>query len=375
MVFHPRPPQDVTPPESFTNPPLTPPGTDEKTTTSISRIVEEIRNRRKGRGLTRIPWACYILDLQGYQNLLQELQRDESLWGFAQHKLRYDYFPSVNRLTLRMPTFLHEKFIASIVEEIYTQLKLIQGKAAEFAKEISTIGLASIEFADQDYGKHDPDAQFQHSKAQYPGVVIEVSYSQKRKDLARLADDYILGSDGDIRAVVGLDIEYKASKKATLSVWRPSIVTNEAGEKELVAAQTVSNECSYANIEWVFRNCNGTPNASRTKGLELRLRDFTTEELADSDGRLRDPIWISAHTLCACLEGAENTASIVKQKAGVVRSTKPWVRKRRRESTPPEELKHKDEKRFRAHETRAEDDAAKDDSSYKTGSTSETETN
>jgi len=47
--------------------------------------------------------------------------------------------------------------------------------------------------------------------------VIEVLYLQKRKDLERLADDYILGSDSDIRVVVGLDIEYKTGKKAPLS--------------------------------------------------------------------------------------------------------------------------------------------------------------
>ena len=41
-----------------------------------------------------------------------------------------------------------------------------------------------------------------------------MSYSQRRKDLERLADDYILGSDSDIRVVVGLDIEYKTGKKS-----------------------------------------------------------------------------------------------------------------------------------------------------------------
>ena len=75
--------------------------------------------------------------------------------------------------------------------------------------------------------------------------MIEVSFSQKRKDLARLADDYILGSDGNIRAVVCLDIEYKGSKEATLSVWRPHFETNEAGVKELVSQQTVTNQVCF----------------------------------------------------------------------------------------------------------------------------------
>lgn len=141
-----------------------------------------------------------------------------------------------------MPSVLHETFIANVVEEIQVQLKSIEGASASFAKEVSSGGSASIKFVDEEYGKHDPDAQFQHSTAQYPGVVIEVSYSQKRKDLARLADDYILGSDSDIRVVIGLDIEYNANKEAALSVWRPNIETNEAGEKELVAKQTIIDQ-------------------------------------------------------------------------------------------------------------------------------------
>ena len=154
---------------------------------------------------------------------------------------RYDYFSSASRLVLRIPGFLHERFIVQIVEEIQGQLKSIKGASAEFAKEISSSASASIKFADQEYDKHDPDAQFSHSKARYPGVVIEVSHLQKTKD-QRLADDYILGSDSDIRVVVGLDNEYKMNKKATLSVWQPSIVTNEAGEKELMIQKIITNQ-------------------------------------------------------------------------------------------------------------------------------------
>lgn len=196
--------------------------------------------------------------------MVELLRSDESLWGFVSHKLRYesagpergyifanvghdryDYFPSTQRLVLRMLTIVHETIIFSVVEELYLQLRSIarsQNRSAVFAREVEPGGSATIDFADSEYGRHDPDAQFRHSRAQYPGVVIEVSYSQKRHDLARLADDYILGSDGDIRIVVGLDVEYRGSKKATLSVWQPEIITNEGGEKELVAVQTVVDQ-------------------------------------------------------------------------------------------------------------------------------------
>jgi hypothetical protein len=39
--------------------------------------------------------------------------------------------------------------------------------------------------------------------------------------LPYLADTYIVEPDEKIGVVIGLDIEYKWTKKATLSMWRP----------------------------------------------------------------------------------------------------------------------------------------------------------
>lgn len=68
--------------------------------------------------------------------------------------------------------------------------------------------------------KHEPNPSFWHDDAEYPGVIIEVSYSQKKKMLGRIAEDYLLDSDASVQVVVGLDIEYgkKGSRQATLSV-------------------------------------------------------------------------------------------------------------------------------------------------------------
>lgn len=144
-----------------------------------------------------------------------------------------------------MPTNLHESVICDVVKDIQGQLKGLEGgrePSANFAGAVHARGSATIIPKDPEYGRHDPDAQFRHIMAQYPGVVIEVSYAQKRKDLRVIAEDYILGSDGDICVVIGLDIEYHRSKRATVSAWRPRVVLNEAGEAELVAEQTVVDQ-------------------------------------------------------------------------------------------------------------------------------------
>lgn len=50
---------------------------------------------------------------------------------------------------------------------------------------------------------------------------MEVCYSQKRRRVSHLADEYILNTEGSVNAVIALDIDYKGSKKATVTVWRP----------------------------------------------------------------------------------------------------------------------------------------------------------
>ena len=152
-----------------------------------------------------------------------------------------------------MPSELHETFIRKVDGEIQFQLKALAAgsdSAADFARSIAPTGSRRMKFKitseprsqqaaasaeTKPLIQHEPDASFGHKDAKYPRVVIEISYSQKRKDLSRLADDYILESNGNVRIVVGLDIEYRESKRATLSVWRPQVVKSERdGREELV---------------------------------------------------------------------------------------------------------------------------------------------
>ena len=147
-----------------------------------------------------------------------------------------------------MPGTLHESFIFLIAQDILCQLQTIgQGSSpsAIFAGNIENSASAEISFEETGYGSHQPDIAFQHFEAQYPGVIVELSHSQKKDELSRLAHEYILGSDADIRVMIGIDVEYKGSKKASVSIWRPRIEVNDAGERELCVLQTVTDQvCS-----------------------------------------------------------------------------------------------------------------------------------
>ena len=149
-----------------------------------------------------------------------------------------------------MPTAIHELFIARVEDAIHTQLKLIgdeSSRAANFARKIHPARSTEIRFPVDDASrgtqtKHEPDASFCHQDARYPGVVIEVAYSQTRKTLDRLAEDYLLDSDTGIQVVIGLNIAYgkQKSRQATLSVWRTRIEDNE-----IKAVQVITDEVCW----------------------------------------------------------------------------------------------------------------------------------
>lgn len=150
-----------------------------------------------------------------------------------------------------MPTGVHELFIDGVEDAIRSQLKAIRDgsdKAALFAQKVRPARSTKIYLPVDDAppntkSKHEPDASFWHDDAQFPGVIIEVAYSQKRKRLGRLAEEYLLDSDASVQVVVGLDIEYgkKGSRKATLSVWRTQVF-HTADEDELRVVQEITDK-------------------------------------------------------------------------------------------------------------------------------------
>ena len=148
-----------------------------------------------------------------------------------------------------MPTGVHELFIDGVEDAIRSQLKVIRngsGPEARFAQKVRPARSTEIEFPAEEApsgrkSRYEPDASFWHDDAEYPGVVIEVAYSQNRKRLYRLAESYLLDSDASVQVVVGLDIEYskRGSRKATLSVWRAQVVGDE-----LQVVEEVTDEVS-----------------------------------------------------------------------------------------------------------------------------------
>ncbi|MCJ1461849.1 hypothetical protein MMC07_000448 [Pseudocyphellaria aurata] len=321
----------ITPPQNLTGPP-TPPATKEM------HMITEILSATSGKPISGITLTT-----------------------------KHDYFPSAKLFVLRLPSGLHQKVGYYIKQEILRQLGTIAqsgSPSAIFAGSIESDESTTLEFLDtefRDFGPHDPDASFSHFEAECPSIILEVSNSQKRKDLSRLADEYIVGSDARIRVVIGIDIEYKGSKKASVSIWRPQIGVNDVGVQELSALQTVTDQ--------FFRDDVGNLVPNPQPSLQLPLEDFGAEAVGAKLTDLTESVHISAEMLFNLLKRAETRARRLQRgKRRQVMSTKPWARKRLRNTTSPEHLHPDREAIFEEQEQRAAKKAMIDSVSYKASS-------
>jgi hypothetical protein len=193
-----------------------------------------------------------------------------------------------------------------VVQEITKRLDDIANNGDEasstFAKKIHGMGSARIDLlgTEEQEGKpkmrRDPDFSFQHCEARWAGVVLEVSYPSKRRTLPHLADDYLLETDGNIRMLVGLDLDTE-TKKGTISTWQPLFKRNDQGV-------IVELEAALVRDKEVFRDKYGNANQDPESGLHLDLEDFGPTDLT-IDLISEVPIFINSATLCLCLAQAE----------------------------------------------------------------------
>ncbi|KAJ5531289.1 hypothetical protein N7527_004682, partial [Penicillium freii] len=137
-----------------------------------------------------------------------------------------------------------------------------------------------------------------HRQTLYPGVIVEVYYSQKSRRISHLADKYILNTDRSINTVVALDIDYEGSNRATITVWRPEYAIVDSME-EFRANAVIETDSGFPTEETVLR---------------LSLKDFATEELAQG----------------------------YTQQQGSINRIRPGTLKRRRPQTPPKQLSSED---------------------------------
>ncbi|KAJ9633941.1 hypothetical protein H2199_009190 [Coniosporium tulheliwenetii] len=320
------------------------------------RCLRLIRALKNGRPVEFGSWHKEWLRPGQFGELVRLLERDERLKGYWEDKVRYDYDPSLNIFILRMPTsVLHEYFSTSVTTRIRSELQNLASKYRSSNSKLSCL-IADIEQtgtpeialdepssspeSSQEQSsdakirrvtKRSADAVFIHPAGDSHTAVVEIAYSQKRKDLPYLADSYITGSRGEIRVVIGLDIEYNTQKgkEATVSVWRPAIGVNENGEKYGYCEQAIKAQLFRAPKDFV---------------PEKALRDVDEETVREAK------IVIPFVDLRKYLDKAEDWHRRLAGKSRRAEEGTEQIKWKKRKRSPEEELDNERERKFAAEE-------------------------
>ncbi|KAI9854725.1 MAG: hypothetical protein M1824_006607 [Vezdaea acicularis] len=324
--------------------PPSPPESVGKVSNQVTEIIEYLQARKNGSIPLAWdkPWNAINLSVEEYDDFETLLKKDKYLKAYVDNKVRYDWDSRRHKLIFRMPTTIHEVLLNQVSFNIQVQLDAIRRRTglagAAIAKQLYFTGSSDVLLQDTQKDKRSPDIQWCHDRGP-PPLIIEVSYGQSKKNLSQLADDYIVGSLGNIGTVVGIDIEYRGTREARVMKWQRDIVV--ADDVTYLKSKQVSNE--------IFRYVNGDTSPGN---FVLRLEDFASLGLQDvSQEDKATTITISHETLSEYLNEAEKLHRNMMEdsKNHTYLSTKnlpPNIKMCPRPKTPPEEIEAADEAEF-----------------------------
>ncbi|KAL9117948.1 MAG: hypothetical protein Q9187_005512 [Circinaria calcarea] len=190
---------------------------------AIQKVLQIFKKHRQGTLKTQ-DTISLPLSFSDYNELWKQLEADSSLQSYVRDKVRHSYNPISALLHIKMPAEPHEYFGRELSQIIRKGLEMIRSgtdTAAEYAQVIRENSHTTIDL--QLYGnsfQRSPDGSFRHIKARFPGVIIEVAYSQTRKEVETKVKSYIAGSKGAIRIVLIVDLDYPRLSKASISIWQ-----------------------------------------------------------------------------------------------------------------------------------------------------------
>lgn len=353
-------------------------------TSSAVRTLLDIVKRAKAGDTTGLEsWTTLTICTGEYDDFLDELEYDPELLSWYKHKFRFDYDPTESIYTIRMPTTLHEHFIAGVVDEIIVQIRKKADECPEFEDALSEIdrgGTPSIPLKPRPTSSQEsessevkitrsPDATLYCSDRGYPTTVLEVSYSQKRKDLSAIADSFIVESLGRIQCVIGLDVEYQApsgladksrpaSRLAVYSLWESAVSDSESDEQgRKIGVSAMRHE------DVPFRDEHG---AAVPGQLVIKAKDLLSADLLEASSISdQDTIVSIAHTrLTALLNRAERRLAALRKEFDTPETKVNW---RKRKASPQEELSSGREEAYTRAEEQAEGLSTGLDGTYEPG--------
>lgn len=267
--------------------------------------------------LESLEWHVLQISPQQYEVLRSRFESyDPALLSYFEDELRCDYDPESGVLVLRlMASAIHDTLQSIFWRHVLGELQKIAASSqdavvSQLVSCITPSGGTKVRFPSKGtVDKKSPDGQvrflaaglpfgnMQRFQSRHPQFVVEIGYSQDGDSLQELAKDYYEKSQGRVKTVLTIDIEYHKDRQgvthaATLSLYR--------GPKRVL-------------FDASFRDASGRPQAGT---LDLLLTDFLPNKvLRQLEGETRRQVEaasmrIDFQELCELLSEAEKMQEI-----------------------------------------------------------------
>ncbi|KAI6912115.1 hypothetical protein KC318_g1907 [Hortaea werneckii] len=278
-------------------------------------------------------WCVFRLTTSEYDELHQRIQGDETLKGYYEDKVYYDWDPPraerpKGKYVLRQRGSNYEEYFkAEVTGAIKDEVAALASRLEETgdsntASDLRLVkdgGSPPLEFSipkgteNNQYTLRSPDVTFFYNyRTYYPALVAEFVYLQQEKSLKKLAHSYIVGSRHRIGCMIGFDLPKRPRKgrhgddetptavkeeeprAATVSVWRRA--TRRNGDGKTVGTLT----CDLDAVP--FRSGSGD---ACDGALKLDISDFLPHSVAVTLSPSERTIFIPFAKLSVLLNQAE----------------------------------------------------------------------
>lgn len=289
-------------------------GDAEEDQSQVYRVLEIIRACAHGRPLPlhddeASEWLQFRLKSSQYRRLLRLLELDGVL-GYFEDQVRHDYDPRSGLLIFRLMTSaIHDVFMRKLSTKITNWILELQSDRklhTLVTRAVSNLEDLSTTTVDLDVEVHtdskkdtatcrkSPDGQYRYAGYKYAPFVVEVAYSHKlnkdKKDLPGLAKQYYEDSNGRIKTVLTVDLEYTPKQKRKARVRQQHAQATQRQTRSSSRNQASYKPTSTAAFSFyrgperiisnqLFRDQAGE--LVQSDGLTLLITDFLPDDVVE----------------------------------------------------------------------------------------------
>ena len=153
-----------------------------------------------------------------------------------------------------MPLSIHELFTRKVLNTILQEIQTFADELpptsalSRFLRDIDAFGSTDVYGGDDSRHRRSPDHSIRCQGTRFPAIVIETAYSQSEKKLRRLAHDWIKLSHGNVKMVIGLEMNYQPPATTSSETQVGQVLVWEPLLKQELNHDILTSQCTLRKV-------------------------------------------------------------------------------------------------------------------------------